>query len=132
MAHFHFSFVSPERVVFSGDVGQVDVPGYEGDFGVLAGHAPLIAMLRPGVVSILGAGAPQRIVVGDGFAEVNPEGLTILAQRAEPLESFDRDALVAAIKDTEDDVADVKDEWQRDKLRRRLEQLQELRRMLGA
>ena len=60
MARFHFDLVSPERMLFSGEVDQVDVPGSEGDFGVLAGHAPLIAMLRPGIVSVLGAGAPMR------------------------------------------------------------------------
>jgi F-type H+-transporting ATPase subunit epsilon len=132
MARFQIDLVSPEQLQFSGEVDQVDVQGYEGDFGVLAGHAPLIAMLRPGIVTIFGAGAPRRIVVGDGYAEVNGENLTILAQLAEPLESFDRNALATQIQHTEEDIADSKDDWQRDKLRVRLDQLRELRTTLGA
>ena len=132
MARFHFDLVSPQRVLFSGDVEQVDIPGSEGDFGVLAGHAPLIAMLRPGIVSVLGApGAPARIVVGDGYAEVNPEGLTILAELASPLEEFDRTGLDAQIKDTEEDVADAPAGRRRDQLSRRLEQLRQLQAALA-
>jgi F-type H+-transporting ATPase subunit epsilon len=126
MARFHFDLVSPERLLFSGEVDQVDVPGSEGDFGVLAGHAPLIAMLRPGIVSVLGAGAPTRIVVADGYAEVNPAGLTILAELATPLDEFDRTRLDAQISDTEDDVVDMPEGRQRDRLRRRLDQLRQL------
>jgi F-type H+-transporting ATPase subunit epsilon len=126
MARFHFDLVSPERLLFSGEVDQVDVPGSEGDFGVLAGHAPLIAMLRPGIVSVLGAGAPTRIVVADGYAEVNPAGLTILAELATPLDEFDRTRLDTQISDTEDDVVDMPEGRQRDRLRRRLDQLRQL------
>jgi len=131
MANFHFDLVSPERLVFAGEVEQVDVPGSEGDFGVLASHARLVAMLRPGILSILGGGQQKRIVVGGGFAEVGPEGLTVLAELAVPVEEFDRTQLATRIKDTEDDVADTKDEWVRDKLRRRLEQLRQLQAALG-
>ena len=73
MATFHFDLVSPEKLVFSGEVDQVDVPGSEGDFGVLADHAPLVAMLRPGILTIVGGNA-RRFVVRGGFAEVNPQG----------------------------------------------------------
>jgi F-type H+-transporting ATPase subunit epsilon len=132
MARFHFDLVSPERMLFSGEVDQVDVPGSEGDFGVLAGHAPLIAMLRPGIVSVLGAGAPTRIVVADGYAEVNPEGLTILAELATPLEAFDRTRLDTQIKDTEEDVADMPAGRRRDRASRRLEQLRQLQAVLAA
>ena len=131
MARFHFDLVSPERLLFSGEVDQVDVPGSEGDFGVLAGHAPLIAMLRPGIVSVLGAGAPTRIVVADGYAEVNPAGLTILAELATPLDEFDRTRLDAQISNTEDDVADTPDGRRRDQLRRRLDQLRQLQAALA-
>ena len=62
MATFHFELVSPERLLFAGEVSQVDVPGEEGEFGVLAGHAPYIATLKPGLLTIHGDGAPQRIV----------------------------------------------------------------------
>jgi F-type H+-transporting ATPase subunit epsilon len=132
MARFHFDLVSPQRVLFSGDVEQVDIPGSEGDFGVLAGHAPLIAMLRPGIVTVFGAGTPIRVVIADGYAEVNPEGLTILAELATPLEEFDRTGLDSRIKDTEEDVADTADGPRRDQLSRRLQQLRELQAALGA
>ena len=131
MATFHFDLVSPERMVFSGDVEHVVVPGSEGEFGVLAHHAPFVSMLRPGILSILGPGTPQRIVVGGGFAEVAPEGLTVLAELAVPVEEFDRGQLVEQIRDTEEDVTDTKDEALRDKLRRRLEQLKQLQSVLG-
>ena len=131
MATFHFDLVSPERLVFSGEVEHVVVPGSEGEFGVLAFHAPFVSMLRPGILSILGPGAPQRIVVGGGFAEVAPEGLTVLAELAVPVEEFSRADLVRQIKETEEDVADAKDDALRDKLRRRLEQLQQLQVALG-
>jgi F-type H+-transporting ATPase subunit epsilon len=131
MATFHFDLVSPERLVFSGEVEHVVVPGSEGEFGVLAHHAPLLAMLRPGILTILGPGQPQRIVVGGGFADVAPDGLTVLAELAVPVEEFDRSQLVQEIKDTEEDVADAKDDALRDKLRRRLEQLQQLQVVLG-
>ena len=126
MPTFHFDLVSPERMVFSGEVEHVVVPGSEGEFGVLAHHAPFLAMLRPGILTILGAGEPQKIVVGGGFAEVAPEGLTVLAELAVPIEEFDRAHLVEEIKDTEEYVADAKDDAVRDKLRRRLDQLKQL------
>src|SRR5260370_38404959 len=85
MANFHFDLVSPERLVFSGEVEHVVVPGSEGEFGVLAHHAPFLSMLRPGILSILGPGQPRRLVVVGGFAEVSPEGLTVIAQLPVPV-----------------------------------------------
>ena len=90
MASFHLDLVSPEKLLFSGEVDQVDVPGSEGDFGVLAGHAPLIATLRPGILTIYREGGSMRVVVNGGFAEVSPAGLTVLADMAVPVEDFDR------------------------------------------
>jgi F-type H+-transporting ATPase subunit epsilon len=72
MAELHFEFVSPERVLFSGEVDQVDLPGAEGDMGILAGHAPLVTTLRPGIVTVFRGGAREAIVVTGGFAEVGP------------------------------------------------------------
>jgi F-type H+-transporting ATPase subunit epsilon len=123
---FHFDLVSPERMVFSGEVEQVDVPGAEGDFGVLAHHAPLIAMLKPGILTIRGTAEAKRIVVVGGFAEVNEQGLTILADMAMPVEDFDRASLASQIKDTEEDVADASDDAARDDAREKLEQLKAL------
>ncbi len=126
MAELHLEFVSPESVLFSGDVDQVDLPGAEGDMGILAGHAPLVTTLRPGIVTIYRGGAREPVVVTGGFAEVGPAGLTVLADRAVPREDFDTATLATEIKDTEEDVADATSETQRDKLARHLDQLKTL------
>jgi F-type H+-transporting ATPase subunit epsilon len=132
MATFHFDLVSPEKLQFSSEVTQVDLPGAEGDFGVLAEHAPIVSTLRPGIIVIHGeTGEPLRIVINGGFAEVGPTGLTVLADSAVPLEEFDVATLAEAIKDAQEDVADSKDDRQRDKLARRLDQLRTLQGALG-
>jgi F-type H+-transporting ATPase subunit epsilon len=110
MASFPFELVSPSRLVFSGEVEQVDVPGAEGDFGVLAGHAPFVSMLRPGVLAIRSGGNTRRYFVREGFAEVNAKGLTVLAETAVPAEEVDREALAAAIKEAEQRVSEAKDD----------------------
>jgi F-type H+-transporting ATPase subunit epsilon len=102
MATFHFDLVSPSRMVFAGEVTQVDVPGVEGDFGVLAGHAPLVATLKPGVLTVSGDGGPRRYVVLGGFAEVSPEGLTILADMAWPYDEADTGLISTRIKELEE------------------------------
>lgn len=131
MASLHFEFVSPERVLFSGDVDQVDLPGAEGDMGILAGHAPLVTALRPGIVTIYNGGAREPVVVVGGFAEVSAAGLTILADRAVPREDYDTAVLAEEIKNTEEDVADA-EEAQRDRLARRLDQLKSLQAALAS
>ena len=89
MAGLHLELVSPERLVRSGEVHMVVVPGTEGDFGVLAGHAPLMSSIRTGEIAIYAtAGAqPELIRVEGGFAEVSAKGLTILAEKLEPVTS---------------------------------------------
>ncbi len=131
MAELHLDFVSPESVLFSGDVEQVDLPGAEGDMGILAGHAPLVTPLRPSIVTIYRGGAREPVVVTGGFAEVGPAGLTVLADRAMAREDFDTATLASEIKDTEEDVADSTNEAQRDKLARHLEQLKTLQAALA-
>ena len=131
MANFHFDLVSPEKLLFTGDAEQVDLPGSEGDMGVLANHAPLVTTLRPGIIVVYRNDGDMRIVVNGGFAEVGPTGLTVLADMAVPLEEYDRSLLAAEINDTEEDVADSTDGWQRDKLARRLQQLQALQEALS-
>jgi F-type H+-transporting ATPase subunit epsilon len=126
MATFHFDLVSPEKLLFAGEVTQVDLPGSEGDLGVLAGHAPLVTALRPGILVVFRDSGDLRIVVVGGFAEVGPAGLTVLADTAVPLEEFDRAVLAGEIKDTEEDVADATDGGRRDKLAHRLDQLKAL------
>ena len=131
MATFHFDLVSPEKVLFSGEVSQVDVPGSEGDFGVLAAHAPLVTTLRPGILVVYSERDAQRIVVDGGFAEVSPAGLTVLANLAVPVDEFDVAELAGMIKDTEEDVADETDGWKRDKVAQKLDRLKALQAALG-
>ncbi|MBX9824292.1 MAG: F0F1 ATP synthase subunit epsilon [Xanthobacteraceae bacterium] len=104
MATFHFELVSPEKIAFAGDVDQVDIPGAEGDFGVFAGHAPLISLLRPGVVTVYKGGEETKLVVLGGLAEVGPGGLTLLADVATSIEEVDRVALQAQIAAMEERV----------------------------
>jgi F-type H+-transporting ATPase subunit epsilon len=131
MALLHFEFVSPERVLFSGDVDQVDLPGSEGNLGILPGHAPLVTTLRPGVVTIIRDGQREPVVVIGGFAEVGPAGLTVLADRAVARADFDLESLASDIKNTEEDAADCKDDARRDKLARHLDQLRSLQSALA-
>ena len=107
MATFHLDLVTPDKVLFAGPVDQVDVPGVEGDFGVLAGHAPLIAMIKPGVIVVHEGGRKHRVVVLGGFAEVNAQGLTILADFAGLAEEFDRAVIAAHIRASEQRMADT-------------------------
>jgi len=88
---FKFELVSPERVLLSEDAEQVVLPGIQGDFAVLANHAPMLSMLRPGVLDIQLPGKTRRVFVKGGFAEVEPDRLTVLAQTA-----FDTEASTAA------------------------------------
>ena len=121
MAMLHFELVSPEKLVFSGDVEQVDVPGAEGDFGVLAGHAPFVTTLRPGILTVHGPGGAQKIVVLGGFAEVSTEGLTVLADVAEAAESIDRDMLARHIKELEQRIEKMEAGSELDKMIARLD-----------
>jgi len=90
MATFQFDLVSPEKLAFSGEVDQVDIPGLEGDFGVLAGHAPVVAAIRPGILTIITGSTKQKIIVLGGLAEVSAKGLTVLADVATSLEELDQ------------------------------------------
>lgn len=104
---FHFSLVSPERELFSGAVTQVDAPGVEGDFGVLAHHAPFMTALKPGVVRIFEDNAVTPVFVRGGFADVTPAGFTILAEEAVRLadvNAADIDARIARARADADDA----------------------------
>src|SRR6202171_1467885 len=132
MATFLFERASPARLFFPGEVEQVDVPGAEGDFGVLAGHAPLIAALRPGILTIREAGGAKRLYVRDGFAEVNSSGLTVLAEFATPVEELDSTELQKEIEAAETRLAEVKEGHAKDKAAERVDQLKQVRVQLGA
>ena len=101
MASFHFDLVSPEKLAFSGEVDQVDIPGVEGDFGVLAGHAPVVAAIRPGILTIISGGERQRVIVLGGLAEMSENGLTVLADVATSVEDLDRAQFAGTIADME-------------------------------
>ena len=106
MATFHFDLVSPEKLAFSGEVDQVDIPGLEGDFGVLAGHAPVIAAMRPGILTIFAGGKKEKIIVVGGLAEVSDRGLTVLTDVATSLEDLDRGQLADSIAEMEAKLSD--------------------------
>jgi F-type H+-transporting ATPase subunit epsilon len=123
---FKFELVSPERLLVSGDVEQVLVPGAEGDMTVLARHAPVLTTLRPGVLDIrFSEGRSQRFFIRGGFAEVNPRGLIVLAETAIDLDELKAEQLAQAIKDAEEDVGDLTDDA-RDRAQTKLDQLRQV------
>jgi len=130
MANFHFELVSPERLLFSGEVEQVDLPGAEGDFGVLAAHAPMVTTLRPGILRVHSAGGEQKIVVLGGFAEVSADGLTVLADVAEAVEDIDHGMIAARIGELESRIAKTEPGSELDKLIMRLDHFREVDRHL--
>src|SRR5437868_9032748 len=104
MATFHFDLVSPEKLAFAGEVDQVDIPGVEGDFGVFAGHAPVIAAIRPGILTVFSGGKHQKVIVLGGLAEVSEKGLTVLADVATSIEELDRAKLADTIAEMEENL----------------------------
>jgi F-type H+-transporting ATPase subunit epsilon len=116
-----FELVSPERLLVSEPVEMVVVPGVEGDFGVLPGHAPLVSTVRPGTIAVFEGGkAVQRIFVARGFAEVTGERCTVLAEQATPVADIDRAAAEGEIRDARDDLGEAKDDAERARLEFRI------------
>jgi F-type H+-transporting ATPase subunit epsilon len=117
-----FELVSPERLLVSKPVEMVVVPGSEGDFGVLIGHAPLISTLRDGVIEVHDEGRiSDRIFVAGGFAEVTGERCTVLAEEAVPVGELDRAALEDDLKTLREDLAAAPDDAMRVGFARRIE-----------
>jgi F-type H+-transporting ATPase subunit epsilon len=111
---FEFELVSPEKLLASVSAEMVVVPGAEGDFGVLAGHSPMISGVRPGVIAIYeGDKIVERIFVAGGFAEVTAERCTVLAEQAQKVSEIDAAAAEKAVKDLAEDVADAKSDAER-------------------
>jgi F-type H+-transporting ATPase subunit epsilon len=109
-----FELVSPEKLLVSRPVEMVVVPGSEGDFGALPGHAPLISEIRPGVIAVFEAGQVQeRIFVAGGFAEVTAERCTVLAEQAMPVAAIDRLAVDSELKNARDDLTGAKNDAER-------------------
>ena len=129
---FRFELVSPERLLVSGEVEQVLVPGAEGDMTVLAHHAPLLTTLRPGLLDIgLPGGDHQRFFIRGGFAEIGPSGLTVLAETAIDLVELDARRFAQAIKDAEEDVADATEDAARDRAKTKLDHLRQVQTTLN-
>ncbi|WP_425410587.1 F0F1 ATP synthase subunit epsilon [Hyphococcus sp.] len=103
----HFNLVSPEKELMSADVDQVDIPGTEGWIGVLPNHSPLMTTLAPGMVRVKTGSDESRIFVRGGFAEINPDGLTVLAEEAVRAEDLDAAAIAQKVKDAQEDLADA-------------------------
>jgi F-type H+-transporting ATPase subunit epsilon len=120
----HFELVSPARLLFSEDVAAVQIPGNEGDMTILPTHAPVLSTLKPGILTVTREGEKdEKIYVRGGFAEVNPQGLTVLAETAIRLADLDAAAIAQQLKDAEEDVADAKTDEARDRAQMSLEQL---------
>lgn len=121
-----FSLVSPERELFSGEVDHVVCPGVEGQFGVLPRHAPFMSTLKMGAVRILDGSDERRVFVRGGFADVTPDGLTILAEEAIDLAGLDAGQVAADLKDAEEDLADAESDDARAAAQRQVERLKAL------
>jgi|TARA_R110002096_G_scaffold257381_1_gene450978 F-type H+-transporting ATPase subunit epsilon len=119
----HFELVSPAKLLKSADVDMVVVPGSEGDFGVLPQHAPVVSTLRTGIIEVHNDSNTEKLLVVGGFAEVNSEGLTILAEIAKPLADVDRATYAAELKNLEEDVQDAKDDETRERAEKARDQI---------
>jgi F-type H+-transporting ATPase subunit epsilon len=124
----HLDLVSPERLLLSDDVDMVTMPGADGYFGVLKGHAPVMASLKPGVIEIKGGAEDGlRIFVRGGFAEVNANEVTVLAEEAIPMSEIDAAALDQRIKNTEEDLTLAKTDAERARITETLDHLKQVR-----
>ena len=112
---FKFELVTPERMALSQDATQVLVPGVEGEFTVLPGHAPVISALRPGVIEVTLAegGEKERIFVKGGFAEIDADRVTVLAERALAVEQMSADVVAAELETAEAELAAAADDASR-------------------
>jgi F-type H+-transporting ATPase subunit epsilon len=120
---FKFELVSPERVLLAIDAEQVELPGSDGDFTVLAGHAPVIATLRPGTIHARSAGAKKAIFVKSGFVEVRPDAVVVLAEQAFMTDEVDPRQIEAELKATEAALAAANDDEARRHLGMAIEQM---------
>lgn len=134
MALLHFELVTPEKLLRSEDVHMVVVPGTEGDFGVLSGHAPFMSTIRPGAISIYrteGA-TPERIFIDGGFAEVNEKGLTILAEGATPVDGVDPAKVDRDLSTAHEDIKLAKTPVEASNAEKQVERLTALKQALAA
>ena len=132
MATFHFDFVGPERTLYSGEVTAVQLPGTEGEMTVLAGHAPVLTSLKVGVITVTeGAQSGKRIYVQGGFADIGPTSVTVLAERAAPIEEVNPaliDREIEAVEMTRDATEDLQ---KREELNAQIAQLRDAKAALS-
>lgn len=129
MAKFNFRLVMPERELLAIEADMVVVPGSEGDFGVLHGHAPLISTVRPGVLEVFqGSKVDQRFLLVGGFAEVTPDRCTVLADEALPFETVTPEQLVERERAAEQELADAASDTEKATAQRSLAVAKDLRR----
>lgn len=131
MATFKFELVSPAKLLFSGEVDEVIVPGAEGEFTVLAGHAPAVSTLRPGILTVKAGADVKRLYVRGGFAEVSEKGLTILAEDATAVEDVNLSDFAASISAYEAKLASAASDEARFKMAETLFQLKAVQAQLG-
>lgn len=117
---FLFELVTPERIAVSAQVEMVEVPGVEGDFGVLPGHAPFMSIIRPGAVTVHEAGEKKRYFVPSGYAEVNPEGCTVLAEQMTDLAGVNMLEVQRDLEVAKFDVNEAKDDVSRARAEQKL------------
>jgi F-type H+-transporting ATPase subunit epsilon len=123
-----FDLVSPERLLLSEEVDMVTLPGSEGDFGVLFGHAPVLSTLKSGVVEVKGVEEIfSRLFVRGGFAEVNGDKVTVLAEEATALAELNLEEIDHNIKNAEEDLAAAKSDEDRQRITESLNHLRQLR-----
>ena len=130
---FKFDLVSPERLLLSEMVESVIIPGTEGEMTVMAHHAPVMSTIKPGVVTVKPAsGAEQRFVVFGGFADILPDGCTLLAESAVAVTDIDRADLERRIRNAVEDAADARDDQTRTRAEEYLSHLRTLQAALSA
>lgn len=127
----HFALVSPERELFNGRVDHVVVPGSEGEFGVMPNHAPVMSVIKPGALKVIDEGAERRIFVNGGFADVTPEGLTVLAEDAVDLAEVDPAMVEQDLKNAQEDLRDAASEERKAAAQRAVQRLESLRAALA-
>lgn len=128
----HFALVSPERELFNGEVDHVVVPGADGEFGVLPDHAPVMSVIKPGALKVLDGASEQRIFVNGGFADVTPEGLTVLAEDAVDLADVNAAELEQELKDASEDLRDANSDAKREAAAAKVARLEALRAALAS
>lgn len=132
MATFHFDFVGPERTLYSGEVEAVQIPGTEGEMTVLPGHAPVLTTLKVGVITVTEkAGSGKRIYVQGGFADIGPNAVTVLAERAAPIEEVNAGVIDKEIEAAELARDATEDLEKREQLNGQIVQLREAKHVLG-